>query len=226
MFSESVSILEDWFLGCSSPSSLSPTVPYPPLNISHKVIHLSQRAAAELHNVEGRRRSSRQARDVLIIDEEQQETQPNGMNISVAVATTHMPVNTTHNTTEGVASTGDHTEEAEPQSYWLDPTETTPADRDEEFVNAVVPEYEDSNDLGSAIGEPSDPPVLPTRLPPILLELCWLPPRPPTSYDGFNIYIFRDGKHYSSWSDHQGVPRTTAGSTNKFSADHGPTKTS
>lgn len=150
--------------------------------------------------MEGGQRSSRQARDVLIMDEEQQETQPNGKNISLEVATTHDPVNTT----EGVASDGDHTEEVEPQSYWPDPTETTPADRDEEFVNAVVPEYEDSNDLGSAMGEPSDPPVLPTRLPPILLELCWLPPRPPTSFDGFNIYIFRDGKRYLLWSEHRG----------------------
>ncbi|KAM6962078.1 receptor-type tyrosine-protein phosphatase O isoform 4-T4 [Tautogolabrus adspersus] len=35
--------------------------------------------------------------------------------------------------------------------------------------------------------------ILPTKLPPILLELRWLPPRAPTSYDGFNVYIFRDG---------------------------------
>uniref|UniRef100_A0A3B4XET0 Receptor-type tyrosine-protein phosphatase O-like n=1 Tax=Seriola lalandi dorsalis TaxID=1841481 RepID=A0A3B4XET0_SERLL len=54
---------------------------------------------------------------------------------------------------------------------------------------------------GSAMGLPSDPPVLPTRLPPILLELRWLPPRPPTSYDGFNIYIYRDGKHAGTTVD-------------------------
>lgn len=84
--------------------------------------------------------------------------------------------------------------EAHTQSYWLDPTEPSPADRDEEFVNAVVSEYEDSNEPGSGMGFSTESFVQPTKLPPILLELRWLPPRPPTSYDGFNIYIYRDGK--------------------------------
>ncbi|XP_037837161.1 receptor-type tyrosine-protein phosphatase O [Kryptolebias marmoratus] len=173
------------------------TVPYPPLNVSHKIIHLSPRAAAEVPQAEAgprasrasraSRQSSRQVRDVPLIEEEQQEQE----NSSVDVAA--VPFNATYNMTEGGAADGDHAVEAEPQSYWLDPTETTPADRDEEFVNAVVSEYEDSNDLGSAMGVPSDSPVLPTKLPPILLELRWLPPRPPTSYDGFNVYIYRDG---------------------------------
>uniref|UniRef100_A0A7N6BY58 protein-tyrosine-phosphatase n=1 Tax=Anabas testudineus TaxID=64144 RepID=A0A7N6BY58_ANATE len=83
--------------------------------------------------------------------------------------------------------------EAHTQSYWLDPTEPSPADRDEEFVNAVVSEYEDSNEPGSGMGFSTESFVQPTKLPPILLELRWLPPRPPTSYDGFNIYIYRDG---------------------------------
>lgn len=78
-------------------------------------------------------------------------------------------------------------------SYWLDPTEPPPIDRDEGFVNAVVSEYEDSNEPGSTMGLPSEPAIQPTKLPPILLELRWLQPRPPTSYDGFNIYIYRDG---------------------------------
>uniref|UniRef100_A0A3Q2PCA0 Protein tyrosine phosphatase receptor type O n=1 Tax=Fundulus heteroclitus TaxID=8078 RepID=A0A3Q2PCA0_FUNHE len=103
--------------------------------------------------------------------------------------TPQVSLNTTQNRTES----GNLTEEAEPQSYWLEPTEMSPADGDEEFVNAVVSEYEDSNEPGSAMAVPAEVPVLPTRLPPILLELRWLPPRPPTSYDGFNVYIYRDG---------------------------------
>ncbi|XP_013876185.1 receptor-type tyrosine-protein phosphatase O [Austrofundulus limnaeus] len=176
------------------------TVPYPPLNVSHKIIHLNQRAADEVPNTEEGQRPSRQTRDIpLMMEEEQQmqETQAGGKNVSVEVVTTHIPFNTTYNTTynttEGVTDDGRHTEEAEPQSYWLDPTERTGVDRDEEFVNAVVSEYEDSSDLGSAMNVPFEAPVLPTRLPPILLELRWLPPRPPVSYDGFNVYIYRDG---------------------------------
>lgn len=77
---------------------------------------------------------------------------------------------------------------------WPDPTEPVLRDADEEFVNAVVPEYEDSNEPGSAMDLPTETSVLATRPPPVLLELRWLPPRPPTSYDGFNIYIYRDGR--------------------------------
>ncbi|XP_030208989.1 receptor-type tyrosine-protein phosphatase O isoform X2 [Gadus morhua] len=80
-------------------------------------------------------------------------------------------------------------------------TPPPPADRaaeGEEFVNGLLPEYEDSNEPGSALGMPRPsappPPVAPpTRLPPLLLELHWLPPAPPTHYDGFNVYISRDG---------------------------------
>lgn len=81
---------------------------------------------------------------------------------------------------------------------WPDPAQ--PA-ADEEFVNGVLPDYEDSNEPGSAVGEAegmavgvAPAAVLPTSLPPLLLELRWLPPRPPTSYDAFNVYIYRDGE--------------------------------
>ncbi|XP_041934315.1 receptor-type tyrosine-protein phosphatase O isoform X2 [Alosa sapidissima] len=82
--------------------------------------------------------------------------------------------------------------EAVTQFYWPEPT-GSPSPTEEEFVNAVVPEYEDSNEPGSAMELPGEAHITPTPLPPILLELRWLPPRPPSTYDGFNIYIYRDG---------------------------------
>uniref|UniRef100_A0A3B5M748 Protein tyrosine phosphatase receptor type O n=1 Tax=Xiphophorus couchianus TaxID=32473 RepID=A0A3B5M748_9TELE len=150
------------------------TVPFPPLNVSHRVLTLSRRAVA------GGREAAARQEDVVFEEEE---------------PTPRVSFNTTQNVTDSVAvGNGSRAEEeAEPQSYWLDPTEISPADRDEEFVNAVVSEYEDSNEPGSAMAVPAEVPVLPTRLPPVLLELRWLPPRPPTSYDGFNVYIYRDG---------------------------------
>ncbi|XP_041833467.1 receptor-type tyrosine-protein phosphatase O isoform X2 [Melanotaenia boesemani] len=170
------------------------TVPYPPLNISHKIIHLSQRAASgEIQDVKGVQGSFRQVREVPLMEEVQPEEETASVEASAA---THIPFNTTHNLTgsTSVYLNGSQSEEAEPQSYWLDATEPSPMEsNDEEFVNGVVPEYEDSNEPGSSMGLPADPPVLPTRLPPVLLELRWLPPRPPTSYDGFNVYIYRDG---------------------------------
>ncbi|KAI3366676.1 hypothetical protein L3Q82_009213, partial [Scortum barcoo] len=146
-------------------------VPNPPLNVSHKVVHLSQRAAGAAAPPEGGedgRRASRRARPGRPPDGGAGE-QENG----------------------NLTDDGNRTTEA--QSAWTDPTEPPEADREDEFVNAVVSEYEDSNEPGSAMGLPPEASVLPTKLPPILLELLWLPPRPPTSYDGFNIYIYRDG---------------------------------
>ncbi|XP_058480724.1 receptor-type tyrosine-protein phosphatase O isoform X2 [Solea solea] len=171
------------------------TVPLPPLNISHKIVHLSQRAepdeASDISPPDGNQESGRafrRARDVPLMEEQEEET---ASEEAVGVST-QVPFNVSG--TSPVFLNANHTMEAEPRRYWLDPTETTPADAaDEEFVNAVVSEYEDSNEPGSAMGVPSDPAVLPTKLPPVLLELRWLPPRPPTSYDGFNVYIYRDG---------------------------------
>ncbi|XP_042258980.1 receptor-type tyrosine-protein phosphatase O isoform X1 [Thunnus maccoyii] len=179
------------------------TVPYPPLNISRKIVDLSQRAApGEAPNsvppegIQESRHSSRQARDVPLMEEEQEEeeeeihTEEGEENMSEEAAgdATQVPFNLT-----AAAAAANNTTEAASQSDWLDPTEASPADREDEFVNAEVPEYEDSNEPGSAMGVPPEASVLPTKLPPILLELRWLPPRPPTSYDGFNIYIYRDG---------------------------------
>ncbi|XP_034382756.1 receptor-type tyrosine-protein phosphatase O-like [Cyclopterus lumpus] len=146
-------------------------MPYPPLNISHKIVHLSRRTLpGETQDVvppegaEESQRASRQARDIPLIEEQQQEDRINAVN-----------------------------QTTETRSSRLDPTDPPPADREEEFVNAVVSDYEDSNEPGSAMGLPSEASGLPTKLPPILLELRWQPPRPPTSYDGFNIYISREG---------------------------------
>lgn len=168
-------------------------MPYPPLNISRKIIHLSERAVpGEAFRVvppeggEESRRASRRARDVPLI-EEQQEEEENTAEEAVG-ASTQFPFDPTQNLTGANAN-------QTTLSYWLDPTDPSPADGEDEFVNAVVSEYEDSNEPGSAMGLPSEASVLPTKLPPILLELRWLPPRPPTSYDGFNIYIYRDGKN-------------------------------
>lgn len=190
---------------------VSVTVPYPPLNISRKIVHLSQKAAAgEASSAvppeggEDSRRASRRARDVPLMEE--QEEQEENISEEAAGASTQVPFSPARNLTGDNDASANQTT----QSYWLDPTEPSPADREDEFVNAVVPEYEDSNEPGSAMGLPSEASVLPTKLPPILLELRWLPPRPPTSYDGFNIYIYRDGKqgrcrgHVGGWDIHCG----------------------
>ncbi|XP_029017553.1 receptor-type tyrosine-protein phosphatase O isoform X2 [Betta splendens] len=176
------------------------TVPYPPLNISRKIVHLSQGSVpGEAPNVppaQNGRLGSRWARDVPLMEEQEvEEMQPEEGNTSEETLgpATLPPFAPTQNLIEAPTTDLTSPPSTEAESYWLDPTTTSPANRDEEFVNAVVSEYEDSNEPGSAMGLPAEAFVQPTRLPPILLELRWLPPRPPTSYDGFNIYIYRDG---------------------------------
>lgn len=171
------------------------TVPYPPLNISHSLVHLSQRVEQvspesheDSHTVS--RRTSRQAVSVPspterpeaeLWEEERTSEAPTGSASQGPPEHGNTPTGT-----DAVNQTAGDT--------WPDPTRPVLRDADEEFVNAVAPEYEDSTEPGSAMELPTDASVLATRAPPVLLELRWLPPRPPTSYDGFNIYIYRDGR--------------------------------
>uniref|UniRef100_A0A8C2AS88 Protein tyrosine phosphatase receptor type O n=1 Tax=Cyprinus carpio TaxID=7962 RepID=A0A8C2AS88_CYPCA len=153
------------------------TVPNPPLNVSLKIIHLSGRGASGSDVLKASHNASvlRRARDIPAAEEQEEETPLN--NVTVYSST------------------------AEPNStelLWAEPT-GSPAyteeeeEEEEEFVNVLVPEYEDSNEPGSAMDVTFEPSVTPKPLPPFLLELRWSPPRPPAAYDGFNIYIYRDG---------------------------------
>uniref|UniRef100_A0A8C2HUA7 Protein tyrosine phosphatase receptor type O n=1 Tax=Cyprinus carpio TaxID=7962 RepID=A0A8C2HUA7_CYPCA len=161
------------------------TVPNPPLNVSLKIIHLSGRGASGSDVLKASHNASvlRRARDIPAAEEQEEEV--NGVEMSI----TQTPLNnvTVYSST------------AEPNStelLWAEPTGSpahTEEEEEEEFVNALVPEYEDSNEPGSAMDVTFEPSVTPKPLPPFLLELRWSPPRPPAAYDGFNIYIYRDG---------------------------------
>ncbi|XP_018107293.1 receptor-type tyrosine-protein phosphatase O isoform X2 [Xenopus laevis] len=72
--------------------------------------------------------------------------------------------------------------EATAQPFWW-ASETIPPDT-EGFVNGMLPDYEDPPVRSSEPPSPS---------PNFKLLISWLPPKAPTAYDGFNIYIFRDG---------------------------------
>lgn len=157
-------------------------VPNPPLNVSLKIIHLSGRGASGSDVLKASHNASvlRRARDIPAAEEQEEEV--NGEEMSV----TQVPLN--ESVTAGPNST---------ELLWAEPTGSpAPTEEEEEFVNALVPEYEDSNEPGSAMDVTFEPSVMPTPLPPILLELRWLPPRPSTAYDGFNIYIYRDGESH------------------------------
>ncbi|KAJ7987922.1 hypothetical protein DPEC_G00318270 [Dallia pectoralis] len=175
------------------------TLPNPPLNISHKIIPLNQRTRS---GVTQDTPQSRWTRDVPLIQEQDlqvnQEIQEvmSEQVVGLAAQVPYSPAPQGFNSTDDYVTTNFNTteEETTPVPYWPEPTGgPSPRSMDEGFVNAVVLEYEDSNDPGSAMGLPPETSVNPLNLPPILLELRWLPPRSPSIYDGFNIYIYRDG---------------------------------
>ncbi len=157
-------------------------VPNPPLNVSLKIIHLSGRGASGSDVLKASHNASvlRRARHIPAAEEQEEEVNDEEMSV------TQVPLN--ESVTAGPNST---------ELRWAEPTGSpAPIEEEEEFVNALVPEYEDSNEPGSAMDVTFEPSVMPTPLPPILLELRWLPPRPSTAYDGFNIYIYRDGENH------------------------------
>ncbi|KAJ3612337.1 hypothetical protein NHX12_020613, partial [Muraenolepis orangiensis] len=185
------------------------TVPNPPRNITWKMVPLSLQRATLSGAPEGavpdavtpeETSQPRRARDVPLIEEQDQGE----------IHTDHGGQNPTEEENPTADSPAQNTAEADEDSAlrtrhydWPDPTGVpSGADRaggeeEEELANSLAPEYEDSNEPGSAlgVGGPSAGPslVAPTKLPPILLELHWLPPAPPAHYDGFNVYISLDG---------------------------------
>ncbi|KAJ7403130.1 hypothetical protein BTVI_80364 [Pitangus sulphuratus] len=73
------------------------------------------------------------------------------------------------------------------QPFWWS-NEAESSEGEEEFVNAVSSDYKanDANKSGRPTPEP--PPFLPVQM-----VLTWLPPKPPTAFDGFHINIEREG---------------------------------
>uniref|UniRef100_A0A3B1K4P1 Protein tyrosine phosphatase receptor type O n=1 Tax=Astyanax mexicanus TaxID=7994 RepID=A0A3B1K4P1_ASTMX len=185
------------------------TVPNPPLNVSLKIVHLSGRGFHETKKKVTREVPlSRRIRNIHLIEEQEhtdvqgEDEDPHQGESTKTVTQTPLSVNSSlaqtlstveSTTAEELVNTNTSivTEDEYPTNASWPTGSASPTDDD--FVNAVVTEYEDSNEPGSAMDLTPEPMVRPTKLPPILLELRWLPPRPPTAFDGFNIYIYRDG---------------------------------
>ncbi|XP_064371608.1 receptor-type tyrosine-protein phosphatase O isoform X7 [Dromaius novaehollandiae] len=77
-------------------------------------------------------------------------------------------------------------DEATSQPYWWS-NEAESSEGEEEFVNAVPRDYESNEGNSLAKLTPEPPSFLPVQM-----VLTWLPPKPPTAFDGFHINIERE----------------------------------
>ncbi|XP_072566306.1 receptor-type tyrosine-protein phosphatase O-like isoform X1 [Paramormyrops kingsleyae] len=172
------------------------TVPNPPLNVSLKITQLGDRPQLTgIHDWLLRR----SRRNVPLMGKQEQAG-----TLEEEVESTEYPdprgpvdlVRSLNGSMDGFSVNGTEDDNST-QPYWPDSTTSTaPAEQEgQDSVNAPFSEYEDSPELGSAGGPALFPTStsLPPRGPPMLLELRWLPPRPPTAFDGFKIYIYKDG---------------------------------
>ncbi|XP_077450227.1 receptor-type tyrosine-protein phosphatase O isoform X2 [Stigmatopora argus] len=138
------------------------TAPYPPLDISWKVVNLSGSPTRE---------TRRHLRSVRPTEEEEP---------------------------------GEAAASAEEPPLGPAPAPRHSVGGEDEFVNGEAPDFVNGHfvnghfvngDFGGSgdAGSASESLLPPAQMPPVLLEVRWLPPRAPTSYDGFNVYISRDG---------------------------------
>lgn len=77
--------------------------------------------------------------------------------------------------------------ESTSQPYWWDSASATPGSEDE-LVSVLPVEYSTNSTLSEAEKSASG------SVFPVQMILSWLPPKPPTAFDGFHIHIEREGK--------------------------------
>ncbi|XP_015208471.1 receptor-type tyrosine-protein phosphatase O isoform X2 [Lepisosteus oculatus] len=170
------------------------TVPNPPNNVTLQIVQFGRGSMSERAHSRSHTRKVRE--EVRLLEEEEQDENKEELMRDDEIETSQRPRNLTQNLNDSYSwvdySYSNGTDyETTTQPYWPHVGTTASSDEDE-FVNQVVPEYDDQNELGSA-GDLPLPFIPSVRLPPLLLELHWLPPHPPTAFDGFNISIYRDG---------------------------------
>ncbi|NXI20653.1 PTPRO phosphatase, partial [Irena cyanogastra] len=150
------------------------TVPYPPRNISVQIIPVNRNNWEE-HSGNFAEESFIGPQEIL---RKEKVSRPSDSLTEIPAANTSAAWLDDHsNSTEYETS-------SQP-SWWSNEAESS--EGEEEFVNAVSSHYGDSD--ASISGRPTaePPPFLPVRM-----VLTWLPPKPPTAFDGFHINIERE----------------------------------
>ncbi|XP_067997975.1 receptor-type tyrosine-protein phosphatase O [Melanerpes formicivorus] len=150
------------------------TVPYPPRNISVQIVSINRNNWEE--------HSGNFAEESFMGPEEIIRKEKLGH------VSENPPETPAGNTTAAWQEYRDNNTEREttPQPYWW-PSEAESSEGEEEFVNAVLRDYEAKDVNTSEKLTPEPPTFLPVQM-----VLTWLPPKPPTAFDGFHINIERE----------------------------------
>ncbi|KAM6095263.1 receptor-type tyrosine-protein phosphatase O isoform 2-T2 [Chlamydotis macqueenii] len=150
------------------------TVPYPPRNISVQIVPINRNNWEE-HSGNFAEESLMGPQEI-IRKEKLSRFSDNSPEIPVA-NTSATWSDYRYNSTEY---------ETTSQPYWWS-NEAESSEGEEEFVNAVSSDYE-ANDVNTSVKLTPEPP----SFLPVQMVLTWLPPKPPTAFDGFHINIERE----------------------------------
>ncbi|KAM5171924.1 receptor-type tyrosine-protein phosphatase O-like [Mantella aurantiaca] len=153
------------------------TAPYPPQNISIQIFLVnlsSSENPAERSTVE----TSTTEVNLMNHTEKSPEIFDDQFESSAA--------SSSYNWTEEKYPANDSSETTAPPYWWVSETATVDL---EGFVNEIPPEYENPTSVSFSDETVQD--LLPP--PSFKVSISWFPPKPPTAFDGFNIYIHKDG---------------------------------
>ncbi|XP_073420710.1 receptor-type tyrosine-protein phosphatase O isoform X8 [Dendrobates tinctorius] len=154
--------------GVGHPPQEHRTAPFPPRNISIQVLLLNQSNTEEQIAPQSEYSGSDPITEKVEMLEDQFE--------SSAISSSR---NWSYHKASDLVTTS--------TPYWWE-NENVTADS-EGFVNEIAPNYDNQTLLISSFEDA----LWPMTLPRFKLVISWFPPKPPTAFDGFNIYIQRDG---------------------------------
>ncbi|KAM6320533.1 receptor-type tyrosine-protein phosphatase O [Aegotheles albertisi] len=146
------------------------TVPYPPRNISVQIVPINRNNWEE-HSGDFAEESFMGPQEIMK-KEKPSHFSANPPDVPAANTSAAWPDNAEYETTS--------------QPYWWS-NEAESSEGEEEFVNAVSSDYEANEVNTSGKLSPEPPSFLPVQM-----VLTWLPPKPPTAFDGFHISIERE----------------------------------
>ncbi|NXY32106.1 PTPRO phosphatase, partial [Pomatorhinus ruficollis] len=151
------------------------TVPYPPRNISVQIIPINRNNWEE-HSGNFAEESFMGPQEIV---RKEKASHPSDSPTAIPAA------NTSAAWLDDPSNSTEHETTSQP-SWWSNEAESS--EGEEEFVSAVSSAY-GASDASTGSGRPTaePPPFLPVQM-----VLTWLPPKPPTAFDGFHINIERE----------------------------------